>query len=111
MSVLAESPVPSSSDDLVYASIAETAKLIAARKLSPVELLDAYLARIDALDGKVYSFITLLADSARAAAPLKAAADAAVAASAAVLKAATEAAAPRDTADIILSEPIAIRIK
>ena len=38
-------------------------------------------------------------------------ADAAVAAAAAKLKAATDLAAPRDTADIVLSEPIAIRVK
>ena len=37
--------------------------------------------------------------------------DAAVAAAAAKLKAATDLAAPRDTADIVLSEPIAIRVK
>ena len=38
-------------------------------------------------------------------------ADAAVAAAAAKLKAATDRATPTDTADIVLSEPIAIRVK
>ena len=41
----------------------------------------------------------------------KQATDAAVAAAAAKLKAATDQAAPKDTADIVLSEPIAIRVK
>ncbi len=41
----------------------------------------------------------------------KQATDAAVAAAAATLKAATDAATPRDTADIVLSEPIAIKVK
>jgi hypothetical protein len=38
-------------------------------------------------------------------------ADAAVAAAVAKLKAATDRATPTDTADIVLSEPIAIRVK
>jgi hypothetical protein len=41
----------------------------------------------------------------------KQSADAAVTAAAAALKAATDAATPRDTADIVLSEPVAIKVK
>ena len=41
----------------------------------------------------------------------KQAADAAVTAAAAKVKAATDLAAPKDTVDIIVSEPIAIRVK
>lgn len=40
-------------------TLAEAARLIAARKLSPVELLDACLARIDAVDARLNSFVTL----------------------------------------------------
>ena len=49
-----------------YLTIAEAAKLIQQRELSPVELVDSRLARIEKLDGKLHSFIRVLADSARA---------------------------------------------
>ena len=49
-----------------YLTIAEAARLIQQRELSPVELVDSRLARIDKLDGKLHSFIRVLADSARA---------------------------------------------
>ena len=52
--------------DLEFLTIAEASALIAARKLSPVELTDAYLARIAALDHLLDSFVTLTADRARA---------------------------------------------
>lgn len=57
-----------SADPLVYLTVSEASRLIAARKLSPVELVEAYLARIDAIDDVVHSYITVLADRARAAA-------------------------------------------
>src|ERR1700720_3543548 len=41
---------------------------IQARKLSPVELTDALLARIERLDGKLHAFIALYAKEARLAA-------------------------------------------
>src|SRR5690348_1831484 len=47
-------------------TIAEAAKLIQQRELSPAELVDSRLARIEKLDGKLHSFIRVLADSARA---------------------------------------------
>ena len=43
-------------------SIAEASRLIHARKLSPVELTEALLKRIEALDPQVNAFITLTAD-------------------------------------------------
>jgi aspartyl-tRNA(Asn)/glutamyl-tRNA(Gln) amidotransferase subunit A len=52
-------------DELHYLSIAEAAKRIRARTLSPVELTDAYLARIDAIGGQLDAFITVTGDLAR----------------------------------------------
>src|SRR5207237_8416776 len=49
-----------------FLTIAEAAKLIQQRELSPVELVDSRLARIEKLDGRLHSFIRVLADSARA---------------------------------------------
>jgi aspartyl-tRNA(Asn)/glutamyl-tRNA(Gln) amidotransferase subunit A len=51
-----------------YLTIAEAAALIEKKQLSPVELVDSRLARIERLDGKLHSFIRVLADEARAAA-------------------------------------------
>jgi aspartyl-tRNA(Asn)/glutamyl-tRNA(Gln) amidotransferase subunit A len=53
------------SADLHFLTIAEAARLIAARKLSPVELTDAYLERIEMLDDQLASFVTVTADRAR----------------------------------------------
>jgi aspartyl-tRNA(Asn)/glutamyl-tRNA(Gln) amidotransferase subunit A len=57
-----------SDDDLLFASIAELAPRLARRELSPVEVTDAALARIARLEPKLHAFITVTADSARAAA-------------------------------------------
>ena len=54
--------------DLVYLSIAEAADLVASKELSPVEIVDAHLQRIDATDDRLNSFITLLRDESVAAA-------------------------------------------
>src|SRR5213080_479826 len=51
-----------------YLTIADAARLIEKRELSPVELVDSRLDRIARLDGKLHSFIRVLADDARAAA-------------------------------------------
>jgi aspartyl-tRNA(Asn)/glutamyl-tRNA(Gln) amidotransferase subunit A len=56
------------SDDLAYASIAELAPRLAARELSPVELTEAVLARIERLEPRLNAFIQVTADSARHAA-------------------------------------------
>ena len=49
-----------------HLTIAEAARLIQQRELSPVELVDSRLTRIEKLDGRLNSFIRVLADSARA---------------------------------------------
>ena len=54
--------------ELVFLSIADAAELVAGRQLSPVEIVDAHLRRIDAIDGALNSFITLLRDESMAAA-------------------------------------------
>ena len=54
--------------DLHWLSVAEAAGLIAARKVSPVELTQALLRRIDGLDGRLNAAITMDADAAMAAA-------------------------------------------
>jgi aspartyl-tRNA(Asn)/glutamyl-tRNA(Gln) amidotransferase subunit A len=51
-----------------FLTIAEAARLIEKRELSPVELTAGRLARIEKLDGKLNSFIRVLADDARASA-------------------------------------------
>ena len=52
--------------DLTWLSIAETARLFAARKLSPVELVEAQLARIARLDPQWHAFIRILPERAKA---------------------------------------------
>jgi len=47
-------------------TIAEAARRIAARDLSPVELIEAQLARIEAVDPRIDSFVTVMAESAKA---------------------------------------------
>jgi aspartyl-tRNA(Asn)/glutamyl-tRNA(Gln) amidotransferase subunit A len=54
--------------DLAFASIAELAPRLAARELSPVEVTEASLARIEQLEPRLNAFITVMAESARAAA-------------------------------------------
>lgn len=54
------------SADLHYTTIAEAAALIEAKRLSPVELTQAYLDRIEAIDPQLNAFITVTADHALA---------------------------------------------
>jgi aspartyl-tRNA(Asn)/glutamyl-tRNA(Gln) amidotransferase subunit A len=56
------------SEDLVFSGIAELAPRLAAKELSPVEVTEAALERIERLEPKLNAFITVTADSARAAA-------------------------------------------
>lgn len=51
--------------DLHYLTIAETADLIRGKKLSPVELTDALLKRIDTYNAQLSAYITVTADIAR----------------------------------------------
>ena len=52
-------------DDGVFLSAVELADRYRARQLSPVEVVDAHLARIATLDPRINSYITLTADRAR----------------------------------------------
>lgn len=54
--------------DLAFLGLVEASRLIAGRKLSLVEYLNALLARIERLDAKYHAFIRVLPESARAAA-------------------------------------------
>lgn len=54
--------------ELVWKPIAELARLIAAKDVSPVQVVQAYLDRIEALDGTLKAFITVCHDEALAAA-------------------------------------------
>jgi len=62
-----------SASDLEWLSVAEAARLISTRKLSPVELTEACLGRIERLEGRLNAFITVTPDDALKAS--KAAAD------------------------------------
>src|SRR5712672_179154 len=55
-------------DDLAYTSAAELAALIAQRVVSPVEIVDIVLDRIEKTQPTLNAFITVCADDARAAA-------------------------------------------
>ncbi len=46
----------------------ELARMVAARKVSPVEVTQAHLDRIARIDGRLKAYITVMADSALAAA-------------------------------------------
>ncbi|MGH7853153.1 MAG: amidase [Candidatus Binatia bacterium] len=51
--------------EICYLAIAEAAAALRRKEFSPVELTDALLARIEIVDCKLHSFITLTADLAR----------------------------------------------
>ena len=51
-----------STSDLYYLSISEAADLLQSGKLSPVDLVNSHLERIEATDERLNSFITLLAE-------------------------------------------------
>lgn len=50
---------------LAYMTIAEQAALIRKKEISPLDLVDLYLGRIEKWDGVLHSWITVCADSAR----------------------------------------------
>lgn len=54
--------------DLHTLSITEAQRLIVSRALSPVELVEAFLDRIAAVDGTIHSYILVMAEQARGAA-------------------------------------------
>jgi Asp-tRNA(Asn)/Glu-tRNA(Gln) amidotransferase A subunit family amidase len=51
--------------DLCYAPATELGRLIRARQLSPVELTEAVLSRIERLNPRLHAFLTVTADHAR----------------------------------------------
>ena len=53
------------SDDLAFLPATEQARLIRERKVSPVELTELYLDRIERLDPQLNSFVTVAAEQAR----------------------------------------------
>jgi Asp-tRNA(Asn)/Glu-tRNA(Gln) amidotransferase A subunit family amidase len=59
---------PEALGDLTELTAAEASFLIRARKLRPIDLVDAYLDRIERFDGIYQAFNTVVADAARAAA-------------------------------------------
>ena len=56
------------SEEIAFTSLSELARRIADKQLSPIEVTETVLARIKAHDGVLNSYITVMADTARAAA-------------------------------------------
>ncbi len=56
------------SSDLAFLSASETAKAIRTKQVSPVEVVQAYLARITRLDATLHAYITVLQEAALSAA-------------------------------------------
>src|SRR5262249_27634522 len=52
--------------DLCFLSLTELSRLVAARAVSPVEIIDSLLARIGALNGTLASYVTVCEEMARA---------------------------------------------
>ncbi|MGH7312674.1 MAG: amidase family protein, partial [Candidatus Rokuibacteriota bacterium] len=52
-------------DTLCFSSLAEIAARIRTRELSPVDVVDAHLARIEALNPKLLAFLEVTAEAAR----------------------------------------------
>ena len=48
--------------DLPFLSASELSRLIAAKEVSPVEVAESYLERIDSLNGKLRAYVTVTAD-------------------------------------------------
>jgi aspartyl-tRNA(Asn)/glutamyl-tRNA(Gln) amidotransferase subunit A len=51
-------------DELCYLSIAEAAPLLKSRQLSPVELINAFLHRIEVIDSRIHSFVLVTREEA-----------------------------------------------
>ena len=56
------------SDDLCWTPATELARMIRAKDISPVEIVDAFLSRIDRVNPAINAYCTVTADEARAAA-------------------------------------------
>ncbi|MCH8089891.1 MAG: Asp-tRNA(Asn)/Glu-tRNA(Gln) amidotransferase subunit GatA [Chloroflexi bacterium] len=59
-------PTGTEGKELYYLTIEEAGRLLRRKELSPVDLTQAYLDRIQAVDGQVHSYLTLLPESALA---------------------------------------------
>jgi aspartyl-tRNA(Asn)/glutamyl-tRNA(Gln) amidotransferase subunit A len=57
---------PGSMSEIAYLSMEEAGAAIARRQLSPVQLTEMYLRRIEQFDGKLHSFLYVMADRAMA---------------------------------------------
>ena len=57
------------SSELIRMTAAELAAAIAAGEVSAVEVTEAHLARIDAVEAQLHAFLYVAADPARAVAP------------------------------------------
>ncbi len=56
--------------DLPFLNISELSALLSSREVSPVEATTAYLERIESLDGKLHTYVTVTADKALEAAKI-----------------------------------------
>src|SRR5262249_50761000 len=63
---LEAAPAPARPDDLTSLSLTEASAMVRTRRVSPVELTDACLSRIDRLNPALNAFITVTGDRARA---------------------------------------------
>lgn len=52
-------------NEVCYLAISALAEEIEARRVSPIEVIEAYLARIERLDGQIHAYITVTAERAR----------------------------------------------
>ena len=50
------------SEDTLFLPITQQSRLIKRKKLSPVELTEAYLSRIRKLDPRLHAFVTVTSD-------------------------------------------------
>src|SRR5690348_9370306 len=62
----ADTPLPSSDEDIAFAPVTQLSRWIEARKLTSERLTNIYLSRIERLDPKIRSIITLTKDHALA---------------------------------------------
>ncbi len=60
----AQQPLARGTEELPYLTIREASTLLRSRKLSPVELTNAVLERIDRIEPRVHAFLTLTRDEA-----------------------------------------------
>ena len=54
-----------SESELAFLSIEQAARLLRRREISPLDLVEASLARIERWNSSLYAFLTVLAESAR----------------------------------------------